>query len=57
MSAPAILIRLELEAAPRLLVETTTEDEHLRLVHWIESHPPYLELVQRALALEQERAA
>jgi hypothetical protein len=52
VSAPAILIRLELEAAPRLLVEALSEQEHDRLVDWLETHPDYLELVRRALALE-----
>jgi hypothetical protein len=58
VSAPAILIRLELEAAPRLLVDAVSEQEHDRLCDWLEAHPAYVDLVQQALALErQERAA
>jgi hypothetical protein len=44
-SSPAILIRLELEAAPRLL-------------DWLQTHPRYAALVSEAIVLEaEERAA
>jgi hypothetical protein len=57
MSAPAILIRLELEAAPRLQVDALTEREHERIVDWIETHPEYLDLILRTLALEGREPA
>lgn len=57
MSAPAVVIRLELEAVPRLLVDAINEEEHDRLLDWIESHPRYRQLIQDALALRAgERA-
>jgi hypothetical protein len=56
--APAILIRFELEAAPRLLVDALDEREHERLIDWLKAHPLYLQLIEEALELErQERAA
>jgi hypothetical protein len=58
MRAPAILIRIELEAAPRLQVDALNQQEHDRIVDWLRAHPRYLRLVQEALALEaEERAA
>jgi hypothetical protein len=58
VTAPAVLIRFELEAAPRLFVESLNDREHDRLIDWVEAHPDYLDLIRRALALEtQERAA
>jgi hypothetical protein len=54
---PAILIRLELEAAPRLQVDALSEEEHGRIVDWIKAHPAYLQLVEDALALEHKEAA
>ena len=57
MSAPAILIRLELEAAPRLQVDALNEREHDRIVDWLEAHPSYLRLVQKAIELERQEAA
>lgn len=54
MSAPAILIRVELERlAPRLLVESVNEREHQALVDWLETQPRLLKLVQDAIALER----
>lgn len=57
MTAPAVLIRIPLEGAPRLLVDALTERNHQRIVHWIATHPEYLELVQRAIALEAKARA
>lgn len=53
MSAPAILIRLELEASPRLLTDCVSEGEQQRLLDWLRSRPALLELVETAIELEQ----
>ena len=55
MSAPAILIRLELEAPPKVLIDALHEQDHDRLLDWLEAHPEYLALVQEALLLAPER--
>jgi hypothetical protein len=53
-----VLIRLELEAAPRVIVDTVYEGEEDRLRDWFEAHPEQLELIQRAQELAAiERAA
>ena len=58
MSPPAVVIRLEVEAPPRLIVEALTEGENARLFDWVGANPDYSELVERALDLEsRERAA
>jgi hypothetical protein len=57
MSAPAILIRLELEAAPRLLIDALCEQERERVLDWLCAHPAYLRLVQEAIALERKETA
>ncbi len=57
MSAPAVLIVLELEAAPRVVVDALDEGDELRLAAWLEACPDYSELVARALELEHERRA
>jgi hypothetical protein len=55
VSAPAILIRIELERlAPRLLTEAFNEHEHQALVDWLDTQPRLLQLVQAAIALENE---
>jgi hypothetical protein len=58
VTPPAIVIRLELEAAPRLQVDALDERESKRLIDWLDAHPRYLRLIQEAIKLEtQERAA
>ena len=48
MSAPpAIVIRLELEAAPRVYLDAVAESEAVRLEDWLVGHDAYLELVAR----------
>jgi hypothetical protein len=54
MSVPAVIIRLELEGAPRLLVDCLSDREEERLFDWLEAHPELLELVVRALDLQDE---
>jgi hypothetical protein len=48
MSAPSLIIVLELEAAPRLLFDVASESEEKRLTDWIEAHPALLDLAARA---------
>lgn len=57
MSAPAILIRLELEAAPRLFIDAVSDREHDRILDWIASHPDYVRLIHAALELERREKA
>ena len=54
MTPPAIVIRLELEAAPRLQVDALDERESKRLLDWLDAHPRYLRLIQEAIELEAE---
>jgi hypothetical protein len=57
-AAPAVVIRLELEAPPRIYCDVMTEAAGGRLTDWLASHPDYLELVNRAIELgERARAA
>lgn len=57
MSAPAIVIRLELEAAPRVYMEALHEGDGARLGQWLASRVELLELVELAMRLENERRA
>ena len=57
-TGPSILIRLELECAPAVLVDVMDDAEEKRLAFWLtDAHPEYGELAQRAIDLEQEKAA
>ena len=51
-SAPALVIRLELEERPRVVEEAMTEAESHRLEFWIKSQPALLKLVKEALRLK-----
>jgi hypothetical protein len=57
MNAPAVVIRLSLEARPRVYVDAIHESDATRLAEWLESHPQYADLVARALELEREKRA
>jgi hypothetical protein len=58
VSAPAIVIRLELEQSPRLHHDCTTDGEYARLLDWLRAHPAQSDLVSRALELvDREQAA
>jgi hypothetical protein len=54
MSAPSIVIVLELEAAPLLLCNCVDESEERRLEDWLDAHPALLELAAKALELGGE---
>ena len=53
--SPAVVIRLELEAAPRLYVEVRTEGEHLRLCDAIAADAQLADLVRQAARLADAR--
>jgi hypothetical protein len=58
VSAPSLVILLELEAAPRLLCNYVNESEERRLANWLaEAHAELLGLVVRALELRDELEA
>ncbi|MFN2467039.1 MAG: hypothetical protein ABR521_02745 [Gaiellaceae bacterium] len=54
---PALVIVLAFEAAPRVVADCLSDSEGQRLVDWIESRPELLELVKRALELQEEARA
>jgi hypothetical protein len=54
---PALIIRLELEAAPSVMQSCMTESEEDRLLEWLGSRPELLRLVTTALKLADEARA
>jgi hypothetical protein len=54
---PALVIRLEVEAAPMLIVDCLAESEEQRLRDWIVSSPRLHALVVEALELAEEALA
>jgi hypothetical protein len=57
VSGPAFLIRVELEAAPQVMVDCLSEGEEKRLDDWLASHPDFLQLVWSAIVLRDKAAA
>lgn len=58
MSAPAAVIRFELERRPTVYFEALHEGERDRLLDWLRAHPEFEDVFARACKLvEQERAA
>ena len=57
MSAPAIVIRLELEAAPRIYADVLYEGDSDRLSLWLASMPRYADLFDEACRLAEEARA
>jgi hypothetical protein len=57
MSAPALVIVLELEAAPRVLFDCINDAEWERLQEWFTAHPELLDPAVRALELCDELEA
>lgn len=58
VNPPALVIRVELEAAPAVYVHTLNEQEEKRLTDWVtEAHPEYGELVAWALELSEAKRA
>jgi hypothetical protein len=57
MSAPAVVLRFELERAPEILIDAKNDAELVRLCDWVDSHPEFLRLIAQMFVLvEQERA-
>jgi hypothetical protein len=57
-TAPALIIRLELEGAPSVYVDTANRHEEARLTQWLaETRPEYGALAARALVLARRRVA
>lgn len=54
MSPPAVVIRLEIEAAPQVLFDCVSESEEKRLKDWLNARPELLGLAVRALELREE---
>ena len=54
---PALVIRLEIEAAPTLIVDCLTESQEHRLRDWITASPRLSALVTEALELAEEAPA
>jgi hypothetical protein len=57
VSAPAIVIRLEFEAAPKVLADFPHEDDELRVLLWIDAHSELLEILHCALQAQERRVA
>lgn len=58
MNAPALYIRLELEARPVVYLDTIDPSEESRLTDWLtEAKPEYGALAARALELADEMRA
>jgi hypothetical protein len=57
MSAPAVVLRFELEREPEIVIDALNDAELVRLCDWIDSHPAFLRLIAAMFALvERERA-
>jgi hypothetical protein len=53
-TAPAVLIRIELEASPEVLVQGAGLGDHDRLLLWLTQHPRMLAVVGEAIELQRE---
>lgn len=57
MSAPAVTICIEFEAAPRVMADCLNSDEMDHMNLWLDRHPELAELVARAIELAETRRA
>jgi hypothetical protein len=57
VSAPAVIIRIEFEAAPRVVCDYLTEADEKRMRHWLDAHPDLVELLERAYEVQERMAA
>ena len=56
-AAPAVVIRLPLEAGPRITLKTRNAGELDRVCEWLSAHDDLRGLLLRALDVIEERAA
>jgi hypothetical protein len=57
VSAPALIVRFELEREPEIVVDALDDAELARLFDWIDAHPSLLQAIARLFAtIERERA-
>jgi hypothetical protein len=57
VSAPAIVVRVELEEPLRVLASWPREDDELRMGVWLADHPAQAALVRWAIELAAEEQA
>ncbi|MGD0713102.1 MAG: hypothetical protein ABSB24_02810 [Gaiellaceae bacterium] len=57
MSVPAVVVRFELERAPVVYSDATSESEAMRLADWLREHPDWFELLRRAREFATEQRA
>jgi hypothetical protein len=57
VSAPAVVIRIAIEAPLAVRVEAMNEQEVLRLEDWLRVHPLLVAFIEAAIELGEERAA
>ena len=58
-SAPAVIIRLEFEARPRIIADYLTDADESRMLDWLDGRPEVLELLATAqeIIASERRAA
>jgi hypothetical protein len=49
--APAVIVRLELEAAPQVICDFLHEGDQSRMYDWLDAHPELRDMVCRAFQL------
>jgi hypothetical protein len=54
---PAVLIVLEIEAAPRVWISAASDTEELRVRDWLKSQSELADLVETAIDLAEEARA
>jgi hypothetical protein len=57
VSAPAVVIEIRLEAAPRVWQTSASEEETVRLEDWINASPDRVRVVKLAVELMREAQA
>jgi hypothetical protein len=57
MSAPAVVIRLEIEEPVVVYVDALGKSEYVRLLDWLDAHPALRDLLDTARTLQGRAAA
>jgi hypothetical protein len=57
MMPPQIVITIPYEGSPQIRLEAMNEAEEQRVENWLATQEPYLDLVERAVALRADRRA